>query len=205
MNVKFIAHRINSTIELSELDANFGAEIDLRECGGDIYIHHDPFVKGDSFIDYIKKYSHSTLILNIKCDAIEDKVLEIIKEFNPSIEYFFLDSAFPTIKKLSSLGEQNIALRYSEFEGLDLITSMQNKVKWVWVDCFSTFPLDSQSFKTIKRLGYKICIVSPELQGQDDKLEQYATKMVAEGIIPDAICSKVYNFKRWKHFFNFNN
>ena len=41
------------------------------------------------------------------------------------------------IRLLSDKGEKNIALRYSEYEGLDTVEKMQGKGDWVWVDCFT--------------------------------------------------------------------
>lgn len=107
------------------------------------------------------------------------------------------------IKLLSAHGEKNIALRFSEFEGLDTLVSMAGKVDWVWVDCFTKFPMDKQAYDKIHELGYKICIVSPELQNQDEKIELYAKYMKDNNITPDAICSKLKNFERWSSYFQF--
>ena len=54
---------------------------------------------------------------------------------------------------LSNEGEKNIALRFSELEGLDTILTMKNKVKWVWVDCFSQLPITYNSYKLLKDNG----------------------------------------------------
>ena len=48
---------------------------------------------------------------------------------------------------LSKDCEQNIALRFSEFEGIDTILNMSDKVKWVWVDCFSKLPITQENYK----------------------------------------------------------
>lgn len=140
--------------------------------------------------------------INIKSERIESKVLEIIKRYKIN-EYFFLDSSFPMLKMLSDQGENNLAIRFSEYEGMDTIRAMQGRASWVWVDCFSKLPLTKTIFKEIKEMKYKVCIVSPELQGQNEKLEEYAAYLQQEQIIPDAVCSKVYNFNRWSNFFDF--
>ena len=44
-----IKHRVNTSKELKKLSINFGAEIDLRSNNKDIYLHHDPFKKGELF------------------------------------------------------------------------------------------------------------------------------------------------------------
>ncbi|MGN1119950.1 MAG: hypothetical protein ACI4Q4_06300, partial [Oscillospiraceae bacterium] len=176
------------------------------DCNGSIYINHDPFVKGEDLEDYLKEYSHDkscskgTMILNIKSERIEHKVLELIGKYGVE-KYFFLDSSFPMIKLLSDGGEKNIALRFSEYEGLDTVLAMKNKVDWVWVDCFTVFPLDKKIYSEIKSCGYKICIVSPELQGQPEKLEEYGQYMKENGLIPDAVCTKLGNIGKWKKIF----
>ena len=127
---------------------------------------------------------------------IELKILELLKKYNIK-NYFFLDSSFPMIKLLSDKGEKNIALRYSEYEGLDTLEKMQGKVDWVWVDCFTKLPIDNKIYRKIKDMGYKLCLVSPELQGQPEKIELYAKQIKGEKIEFDAICTKEYNMKRW--------
>ncbi len=195
--MEFIAHRINKLEELEKLPKKYGVEIDLRDnVDGKIYINHDPFILGEDFEEYLKQYNHGTMILNIKSERIELKILELLKKYNIK-DYFFLDSSFPMIKLLSDRGEKNIALRYSEYEGLDTLEKMQGKVDWVWVDCFSKLPIDNEIYRKIKSMGYKLCLVSPELQGQPEKLELYAKHIKDEKIEFDAICTKEYNFDKW--------
>ena len=50
-------------------------------------------------------------------------------------------------------------------------------------------------------MGYKLCFVSPELQGQPEKLEIYKKQLIKENIIFDAICTKEYNIEKWKKNF----
>ncbi len=40
-------------------------------------------------------------------------------------------------------------------------------------------------------------MVSPELQGQEEKIELYRRQIEEEGIELDAVCSKIYNIERW--------
>ena len=200
--MEFIAHRINKLEELETLPKEYGVEIDLRDnVDGKIYINHDPFILGEDFEEYLKQYNHRTMILNIKSERIELKILELLKKYNIK-DYFFLDSSFPMIKLLSDRGKKNIALRYSEYEGLDTLEKMQGKVDWVWVDCFTKLPIDSKIYRKIKDMGYKLCLVSPELQGQPEKIELYAKKIKEEKIEFDAICTKEYNVKKWKELLN---
>ena len=196
--MEFIAHRINKKEELEKVSREYGVEIDLRDnIDGTIYINHDPFVLGENFENYLKEYNHGTMILNIKSERIELKILELLKKYNIK-NYFFLDSSFPMIKLLSDKGEKNIALRYSEYEGLDTLEKMQGRVNWVWVDCFTKLPINNEIYRKIRNMGYKLCFVSPELQGQPEKLEIYKKQLIKENIIFDAICTKEYNIEKWK-------
>lgn len=194
--MEFISHRVNKVEELKSLPLEYGVELDLRDEAGEIIISHDPFVLGERFEDYLKEYHHGTMILNVKSERIEHKILEMIKNADVK-SYFFLDSSFPMIYLLSKQGESNVALRFSEFEGMDTIRNMAGKVQWVWVDCFSKFPLTQALYQEMKALGYKLCMVSPELQGRDEDIEHYKAICLVEAIEFDAICTKTYNIPRW--------
>lgn len=193
----YIAHRINTRNQLSKLPIEYGVELDLRDSGSDLILQHDPFVGGELFEDYLKEYQHGTMILNIKSERIEHRVLELLNQYK-IYDYFFLDSSFPMIYLLSKQGQSKCAIRFSEFEGLDTILSMANKVDWVWVDCFSKLPIDKESYEVLKGAGYKLCLVSPELQGRENDIDEYKKQLSAQGIIFDAICTKYQNVSRWK-------
>ncbi len=193
--MEFIAHRINKVAELQKLPNEYGVELDLRDgLDGRIYIQHEPFVPGEDFEDYLKNYHHGTMILNVKSERIELKALELLKQYGVK-KYFFLDSSFPLIKLLSDQGEHNLALRFSELEGLDTIENMRGRAQWVWVDCFTQMPLTEEIANKLHEWGYKLCIVSPELEGQDEKLEEYRDYL--RDIEIEAVCTKVYNVERW--------
>jgi len=190
--MEYIAHRINTIEELKRLPLDVGVELDIRDRGGRLILQHDPFTDGEYFEEYLKFYKHGTMILNIKSERVEFRVLELLKNYKVK-RYFFLDSSFPMIYLLSRENEKNIALRFSEFEGLDTILNMENKVKWVWVDCFSKLPLDKEKFEILKSKGFKLCLVSPELQQQPEKIGEYRYYLLQNHINPDAICTKFKN------------
>jgi len=194
--MEYIAHRINTIDELKNIPKEFGVELDLRDHEDRLILQHDPFKDGEDFEEYLKHYNHGTMILNIKSERIEYQVLKLLKKYNIK-KYFFLDSSFPMIFLLSKEGEKNIALRFSECEGIDTILNMQGKVKWIWVDCFTKLPIDKENYNLLKKRGFKFCLVSPELQGQQEKLIEYKQHLEDENIIFDAICTKVYNINQW--------
>lgn len=193
----FIAHRVNTVQELKELPLEYGVEIDLRDFGSDLILQHDPFKTGELFEEYLAHYQHGTMILNIKSERIEFKILELLEQYKIT-DYFFLDSSFPMIYLLSNNGESRCAVRYSEYEGLDTVLSLAGKIDWVWVDCFSKLPLDIKIYQILKNAGFKLCLVSPELQGRQTELIEYKNYLNRENIIFDAICTKHYNIEAWK-------
>ena len=195
--MEYIAHRINTIAELKKLPEEYGVELDLRDdLNGRIYISHNPFEAGEDFEAYCKEYRHGTMILNIKSERIEHEVLTLMEIYQIR-DYFFLDSSFPMIKLLTDMGVKQVALRFSELEGLDTIRNMAGRAQWVWVDCFTKIPIDRESFKELKALGYKLCFVSPELEGQEEKLAEYKEYIREQGIVFDAVCTKSYHIKDW--------
>jgi hypothetical protein len=199
--MNYIAHRVNTVAELRKLPREYGVELDLRDnLDGRIYIQHNPFEAGEDFEDYLKEYHHGTMILNVKSERIELKIQELMKKYGIT-DYFYLDSSFPMIYLLSQSGEKRVALRISEYEGLDTARNMAGKVEWIWVDCFSKIPIGRNEYEELKKLGYKLCFVSPELQGRDEDIEAYAQQLKNEGMAFDAICTKYYNVDRWGNLF----
>ena len=197
-NTQFICHRINTIKELVNIPQKYGIEIDLRDnLNGDIYIAHDPFENGELFDTFLENYNHTFIILNIKSERIEYKIQKLLQKYSIT-NYFFLDSSFPMIYKLSKDGEKNCAIRFSELEGLDTVLNMRNKINWVWVDCFTNNPLTFEIYKILKDANFKLCFVSPELQNQPDKIKVYKDYFKENNIILDMICTKIYNIEKWK-------
>ena len=198
-NTQFICHRINKLEELKKIDVNFGVELDIRDDHktGKLILAHDPFVDGEDFENYLQNYSHNTLILNIKSERVELECLKLLEKYNIN-NYFFLDSSFPMINLLNKkFNNNNIASRYSEYECLEFTENIKDLITWLWIDCFTILPLNKEIYERIKLLNKKICIVSPELQGQPEKIEIYRKQLLDNDKIPDAICCKEYNIYAW--------
>src|SRR5215813_649397 len=100
----YIAHRINTVEQLKQVPVECGVELDLRDSGDRLILQHDPFSTGEDFEEYLHHWRHRLMILNIKSERIEHRVLELIKQFAVR-DYFFLDSSFPMIRQLVKLGE----------------------------------------------------------------------------------------------------
>jgi len=192
----FIAHRVNSSEYANSIVRDCGIEFDLRDSNNKIIVTHDPFTEGEEFEEFLSKISKRFLIVNIKSEGIEMRVLELLKKYEFE-EFFLLDCSFPSILKLFKLGEKRIALRFSEYENFANIIDNKDKVSWVWVDCFTHFPLTKSIEEEFHSHGLKICIVSPELQGQPELIYKYKKYIYNENISVDAICTKEYNISTW--------
>ena len=57
-------------------------------------------------------------------------------------------------------------MRVSEYESIATALTLGGQIDWIWVDCFTRFPLTLQEAHQLKSAGFKLCIVSPELQGE---------------------------------------
>jgi len=189
MNI--ILHRINTIELLNETPVNFGVEIDIRSNSKDLILHHDPFTDGELFVDWLKFFNHGTLILNVKEEGLEQEILKLMKK-NKIENYFFLDQSFPFLRKTANEGESRCAVRVSEYEDINTALALKGMVDWVWVDCFSIFPLDKNDFNTLKSAGFNLCFVSPELQGYTDKMyvEQFRNNIDLLEIKGDSVCTK---------------
>jgi hypothetical protein len=186
-----IAHRRNTLSELEATPRKYGVEVDIRSEGKQLIIHHEPFVSGEPFGCWIDAYQHGTLILNVKEEGLEASLIALMRGKGID-DYFFLDQSFPFLVKWSKAGEHRCAVRVSEFESIEMALSLAGKVDWVWVDCFNHFPLTHDEIQQLKQAGFKICLVSPELQGRvaETNIPVLADLLMERDIEADAICTK---------------
>jgi len=183
----FIQHRVNTAAQLRQTPIEYGVELDLRDRGERLILQHDPFGDGEDFETYLADYRHRLVILNVKSERIEHRVLESIKRAGVT-EYFFLDCSFPMIRALVALGERKIAVRFSEFEPIESALALAGKIDWVWVDCFTRMPLTPDAYSALRK-HFKLCIVSPELQGRPtDSIPAFAAELRPYPF--DAVCTK---------------
>ena len=182
-----IAHRINTLNQLKNVPPSQGVELDIRAYNNKLILHHDPFVEGELFEVLLKVYNHQCLILNTKCEGMEQEILSLMDKYKIE-NFFFLDLSLPFLVKYANRGIKDIAVRYSEFEPIEFALAFAGKVDWVWIDCFNLLPLDMEIFQQLKQ-HFKICLVSPELQGHDiQKIELFKTQIANMEI--DAVCTK---------------
>jgi hypothetical protein len=196
--MKLIAHRRNTSELLLATPREYGIEVDIRSLGERMIIHHDAFKPGEDFESWVANYSHGTLILNVKEEGLEERLIRCMSERGIA-DYFFLDQSFPFLIKTSRQGESRCAVRVSEFESIDTALTLAGKIDWVWIDCFTRFPLDREGWLRLTAAGFRLCLVSPELQGRFDEAEirEWKAQFRAWGVTPDAVCTKLELMQVW--------
>jgi hypothetical protein len=195
----YIQHRINTLEQLEDLNPEFGAEIDLRSdpMSGELYLHHDAFVKGVSFSDWIalfaKRGIRGPLILNTKEDGLETDLIRAC-ESRGIRNFFFLDTALPTLVKWTcKKSERRFACRLSAYEPFESLEKFKGRAEWLWVDCFEGQPLPTTYLQSAKE-HFKLCLVAPELHGVPEVDPAFRTWFNQV----DAICTKKPDFwQKW--------
>ncbi len=182
-----IRHRINTLEDLASVPVSMGIELDLRDRGTRLVLQHDPFKEGIDFEEFLKHYRHAWMIVNVKSEGVEAPALELLKRYRVK-DYFFLDLSFPALIKLVKKGESDIAVRFSEYEPVEQCLALAGKVRWVWVDCFQKLPLNEANDRLLKK-HFKLCLVSPELQGHPKERILDFKKQLAPYSL-DAVCTK---------------
>ena len=75
-------HKINNISDLVNIPMDFGVEVDPRHNRGRIIMNHD--ISDDSnttfFEDYLEKYNHGLLVVNIKESEIEKDVIKLLEK-----------------------------------------------------------------------------------------------------------------------------
>ena len=157
---------------------------------GEIILQHDPLEDGDKFVDWITHFNHQLLVLNVKEEGLEAKLIPILKNYNVD-SFFFLDQSFPSLYKMSQSSPQLVSIRASDFEPIS--SSILLKPGWVWLDSHSgNWEYLIESMHRLKETKIKTCLVSPELQRQDSSEELVKLKtMLKEKLLEfDAVCTK---------------
>jgi hypothetical protein len=159
-----IAHRINRLADLAGLPEGYGVEVDLRHDGASLVLQHDPKRGGERFEKYLRGLGPRFLVVNSKCDGIEEEALRLLARHRVR-QFFFVDLAMPAMARLARRGERRIAARFSEFEPPEAVLALEGVAEWLWVDCFTRYPsMGSHRDRLLK--NFKICLVAPELHGR---------------------------------------
>lgn len=190
--LRLYKHRINTLEGLASVPPGLGIEFDLRSSGDDVLVTHDPFTDGPRIEAFFPMIGARPCIFNVKCEGIEARVAELAR-LHGITDYFFLDTSVPAAMKLVRAGEKRFAVRYSEVEPLEAVMAWKGLAEWVWVDCFTTFPGSPETFRMLSE-SFKICLVSPELQGHSAEAD-LELRRALEGRTYHAVCTKLP--ERW--------
>lgn len=189
--IEIVTHRRNRIAELAATPVAYGVEVDIRSRGHDLITQHDAFKDGERFEDWIRAYRHSLLILNVKEEGLEDRLLSLMAEHGIE-RFFFLDQSFPFLVRTAGLGERRCAVRVSEYEACETALSIAPVIDWAWIDCFTRFPLSAQEARALKSAGLRLCLVSPELHGRpaETGIPEMRRDLAEMAISFDAVCTK---------------
>lgn len=200
----YIAHRKNTSADLNATSEGYGIEMDIRTHHGQLTIHHEPCepvenceLFGEWLVTFVSK-PRGTLILNVKEAGLEDRILDLMEKYAIN-DFFFLDQPAPYLVQWAAVVpekmermKKRMAVRVSQYEPIEGALALAGKVDWVWVDCFTELTLTHEESRRLKEAGFKLCLVSPELQGHDpiSQIPAMFQLMEDRGIEMDAICTK---------------
>lgn len=196
-----VQHRVNEPARLADLPREFGAEIDVRYHENRLVLQHDPFEHHKQNLVTLDEFCRAwkqdgPLILNVKSEGLEQRCMEVMARYGIE-NWFFLDLSMPyfvryarlAASRTGSIGPENLAVRYSEYESIHYALNFQGSAAWVWVDCFTHLPLDESVAADLVAAGFRICVVSPELQGHpEEKIREVAEQCAALPVT--AVCTK---------------
>lgn len=186
-----IQHRVNEINKLEQTPRHLGIEVDVRSNAGGLYLHHDPFMEGPSFNEFLNFYHHSLIVLNVKEEGLEEQCLEALA-LRGITDYFFLDQSMPFLIKRGLAGKIDSACRVSEYESIRTAKNLASFCTWSWVDSFNEGGFKVETLEKLKSINLKICLVSPELHDLN-RLEE-ARKLVGlirdANVQIDAVCTK---------------
>lgn len=161
-----VMHRVNTVKDLKNTPVDFGVEVDVRCRGNDLILHHDPFTDSERFADFLAHYNHKFMILDIKSEGIERRVIDEVEDSGIK-DYFLLNVNFPVIVKLAKSGFTKMSVRFSDFESADTCLAMKGKADFVWIESFERFTLSPDIYERLSR-HFKLSLVSPELYGRQE-------------------------------------
>lgn len=148
-------------------DKGIGTETDLRDYQGKIVISHDiPTGEEPFFEDLLKVMNGKNLLLalNIKADGLSNEIAQLLQYYNHT-NYFTFDMSIPD---MVSQMKQNMKF-YTGCSDILETPVLLKKAAGVWLDSFYSEWFDENLVLDFLSAGKKICIVSAELHGRDNK------------------------------------
>lgn len=190
--MRIFQHRINTIDQLRSVPTSLGVEIDVRSDGDSLVLSHDPFMDSPVLFDnWLADYRHEGIIVNIKEEGLEERILELLVSHSVA-DFFFLDQSFPFLVRTIRQGELRSAVRVSDFESARTASNLKPSPNWVWLDSFTGQWNHLSEVRNLVTQGYKTCLVSPELQGRsiDDEYSSIKNVLDTLELKLDAVCTK---------------
>lgn len=188
--MRIYEHRINRSSQLQNIRPNRGAEIDIRSSSENLILAHEPFIEGELFEKWLESWQGQPLILNIKEDGLEERILNLLSKYGVE-DFFFLDQNYPSLRKLINLGMTKLATRVSDLENIN--TALKSGSDWVWLDSFTgDWNYLLRAVKKLYDTGQKTCLVSPELQRKSiqTELKKLQEMIASNNLSFTAVCTK---------------
>lgn len=190
----YFKHRINSANELRNCNQKYGLEIDVRsDTKGTLYLHHDPMSEGENFETWLQNYKHNGLILNVKEEGLELQCVHLMQKYQID-DYFFLDASIPFILKYRDNAYVKSCIRLSEYEPDSCLSKYIEFANWLWLDSFHQFFYTAEQLEFYAQIGFKTCIVSPELQGRCITEADEICRKIDVSSLVSAVCTKQPNY-----------
>jgi len=183
-----VVHRVNTHKELIHIPTSYGIEVDVRTYYHGLVMNHDANKPGDIFDLHINNFEHKFLIIDVKEEGIEREIIKVCEQNNIK-NYFLLGVTFPFMLKLAREGFTKMALRYSEYEGIETAVRMKGMIDWLWVDTFDSLP----PVPDFIREHYKIALVSPCRWGRPRDIKKYNKELV-----PDLVMTEMKHIEKWQ-------
>lgn len=182
----FLNHRLNQLEKLENTPVLWGAEIDLRDYDGELRLAHDPWQTGPRFADFLAAYHGGCLALNVKCDGLEEAILQELGRAERR-DFFFVDLPGPALVRMAKQGVSQVAVRVSEYEPVEAALVWAGTFEWAWLDVFSRQPPSPRVVAELKK-RFRVALVSPELHGASERELTAFIDAIPWGSI-DAVCS----------------
>lgn len=194
--MELIIHRVNKIKDLKKIPNKYGAEIDIRSHRSNLILNHEPYSRGDNFVNYLENYKHKTLVLNIKESGIENDVISLVKKFKIKT-YFLLDVEMPYVFLALKKGIKDIAIRFSEYENILMVKKFKNKLNWVWIDTLTELPINKNNYQILRK--FKSVLVCPERWGRPYDIKKYKLKLNKLKFKPYAVMTNFKYIQYWEN------
>jgi hypothetical protein len=145
------------------------------------------------FEEWLQYFDHEIIVLNLKEEGLENRILNILRKFRIE-NYFFLDQSFPFMVKTLRSQEKRVAIRVSDLESSKTIYNLVKRniplPQWIWVDSFSGDWSHLSDLMVNRPADMKICLASPELHGRELSTELNTILSSIKISQINAICTK---------------